>query len=514
MNYIDDYHDVRGGFCMDTQTDNFGVIIFGASGDLTNRKLIPALFSLYRSGRLGSNFFIFGVARTKMSDEEFRKKVNESLEGEAKKDSMNEAKDFAKRCFYHVGEYDDSETYNSLKKRLADLEKKHSTKGNRLFYLATPPKIYSPIVNNLSSAELTQEPEGNSSYIHLIVEKPFGRDLKSAVELDKELHQYLREDQIYRIDHYLGKETVQNILMFRFANAIFEPIWNRRYIDHVQITVAESLGVEHRAGYFEQTGLLRDMFQNHMLQMLALVAMESPTSFEADRVRDERVKLMRSLRPFPLDDLDKYIIRGQYISGCIDNENVPSYREEPGVDSDSKIETFIAAKLFIDNWRWQGVPFYMRAGKRLRKKISEIAIVFKHVPYSMFAPLSPEELSPNVLVLNVQPEEGISLTIQAKQPGAKLCMNPLSMDFRYKDLYGLEMPDAYERLLLDCMLDDQSLFWRSDGIEASWAFVTPVLEKWAEDCQICPLTTYESGSWGPKEADQIIKQDERNWREL
>ena len=366
----------------------------------------------------------------------------------------------------------------------------------------------------ISSSGLIPKSEEGQPRFHLVVEKPFGRDLDSAIALDKELHRILSESQIYRIDHYLGKETVQNILMFRFANAVFEPIWNRRYVDHVQITVAETLGVEHRAGYFEETGLLRDMFQNHMMQMLALVAMEPPISFDADRVRDEKVKLMRSIRPFPLSEIGRCVIRGQYDAGSVDGVAVPGYRQEEGVASDSQVETFIAAKVFVDNWRWQGVPFYMRAGKRMARKISEIAIVFKRVPHSMFAPLSPDELSPNVLVLNVQPEEGISLTIQAKQPGARLCVDPLTMDFRYQEIFGVELPDAYERLLLDCMLGDQTLFWRSDGIEAAWSLVTPVLRKWEENVESCPLAFYKAGSWGPDESDAMLQGDGRQWRVL
>ncbi|HGJ63776.1 TPA: glucose-6-phosphate dehydrogenase [bacterium] len=511
-NIIDDDFDVRGGFCTELRPDPCGIIIFGASGDLTFRKLIPSLFSLYKRELMPKNFYVLGCARTDMTDEEFRNKSLASIIKKSSDIDQNKQNDFINRFTYISGDYSDSETYLRLSKRLEELDNLYLTEANHLFYLAITPDLYCKIVNMLGSVGLITESRDDKRCVHVVFEKPFGRDLESALSLDRELHHVLTEDQIYRIDHYLGKETVQNILMFRFANAIFEPIWNHNYIDHVQITVAETIGVEHRAGYFERAGLLRDMFQNHILQMLALVAMEPPISFNSDRVRDERVKLLRALRRIPLDKLNDYIIRGQYMSGIIDGENVPSYRDEKNVAKDSSIETFVSAKLFIGNWRWQGVPFYVRTGKRLAQKVSEIVIVFKRVPYSMFSPLPPESLSPNVLVLNVQPEEGMALTIQAKQPGAKLCMNSLTLDFRYKDVFGAEMPDAYERLLLDCMLGDQTLFWRSDDVEATWAFVTPILDKWELDPECCPLTFYKSGSWGPDEAKELIKRDGREWR--
>jgi len=378
-------YDARGEFCVYERSGPCGIVIFGASGDLTHRKLIPALFSLYRKKLLSPDFFVLGCARTRMTDDDFRQKVRESISKSSEDNPAPDLDAFINRCVYHTGDYQKTSTYTSLSDRLKQLDKEYSTSGNHIFYLATPPSLYCPVSGQLGSVGLLQEPEDGSSYVHVVIEKPYGRDLTSAMALDRELHRIMAERQIYRIDHYLGKETVQNILMFRFANAVFEPIWNRRYIDHVQITVAESLGVEHRSGYFEQAGLLRDMFQNHMLQMLALVAMEPPVSFDANRMRDERVKLMRSIRPFPLDDIDQYIVRGQYAAGSVDGVEVPGYREEPGVASDSQVETYIAAKAFIDNWRWQGVPFYMRAGKRLKRKVSEIAIVFKRVPYSSYA---------------------------------------------------------------------------------------------------------------------------------
>ncbi len=376
--------DVRGGFCTEVRPGPCGIMIFGASGDLTFRKLIPSLFNLYSRQLMPDNFFVLGYARTSMSDEEFQSKVSDSIMEHSHNVDHQSLREFISRVAYQSGDYSDSENYDQLSKRANELSKKYSTEANYLFYLATPPDLYCTIVNMLGSVGLVSASDDGHGCVHVILEKPFGRNLKSAIALDRELHHVLSEDQIYRIDHYLGKETVQNILMFRFANAVFEPIWNRHYIDHVQITVAETLGVEHRAGYFEHAGLFRDMFQNHILQMLALVAMEAPISFDSERVRDERVKLLRALRPFPLDRLDEYIIRGQYDAGQSKGNDVPSYRDEKNVDPNSVIETFVAAKVFVGNLRWQGVPFYIRTGKRLARKVSEIAIVFKRVPYSRF----------------------------------------------------------------------------------------------------------------------------------
>ncbi len=497
---------LRDGFCMETGADSCELVIFGASGDLTRRKLIPALFSLFQKKLLPDSFFILGCARSSMTDEAFQRRLRDALADHSKDAPAAKLDAFIRRCSYLAIDYHDSKSYTVLSERLKQLDRNHSVEDNRIFYLATPANLYCPIVTNLGQCGLTRESEEDETgHIRVIIEKPFGRDLESAKSLDRSLCRVLTEDQIYRIDHYLGKETVQNILMFRFANAIFEPIWNRRYIDNIQITVAETLGVEHRAGYFEQAGLLRDMFQNHMLQMLALVAMEPPVSFEANRVRDEKVKLMRSIRPFPLDELDKWIIRGQYEAGQIDSLDVPGYRREAGVACNSGVETFAAAKLMIDNWRWQGVPFYLRAGKRMTRKLSEIAITFKSVPHSIFAPLMTENLAPNVLVLNVQPEEGISLKIQAKRPGPKSCLSSLAMDFSYKEVFGIEPPSAYERLLLDCLLGDQTLFWRRDGVEVAWSLITPVLKAWEDKKTTSPLYPYPAGSWGPPQAKALIE---------
>jgi len=350
--------------------------------------------------------------------------------------------------------------------------------------------------------------------LKIIVEKPYGFDVNSAKQLDQVLHKYFTEEQIYRIDHYLGKETVQNILMFRFANGIFEPIWNRQFIDHVQITVAESLGVAHRAGYFEQVGVIRDMLQNHMMQLLALISMEPPISFDAKYIRDEKVKLLKSIRMFPARGIGNNIVRAQYTKGNIEGIKVRGYRQEKGVSKSSQTDTYIAAKLFIDNWRWQDVPFYLRTGKRMPYKISEIVIVFKKIPYSMFKNTPADELKPNMLVIRVQPYEGILLSIQAKSPGPKFCLTDIPLHFNYKDFFGHNPPDAYERLLLDCMAGDQILFWRSDGIFASWSVITSILNAWQNRVkQLCPcrLDYYSAGTWGPKKADELIKKDGREW---
>jgi glucose-6-phosphate 1-dehydrogenase len=491
--------EVRGAFCIEEIPREAGLVIFGASGDLTSRKLVPALFSLHRKNRLPQGFFLVGCARSAFQENAWRSSLAAALRPQSPPDEVLSG--FLQRCFYQGGDYRDPALYTRLSSRLKELDRRLRGQANHVFYLATPPDLYQPVVEGLAAAGLARDrPEATA---RAIFEKPFGRDLSSALELDRSLRAVLAEHQIYRIDHYLGKETVQNILLFRFANSIFEPIWNRRYIDNVQITVAEELGVEHRAGYFEQAGLLRDMFQNHMLQMLTLVAMEPPPSFDADRVRDEKAKLLRSLRPVQPAEVERCFVRGQYLG----------YRGEPGVAPDSTVETFAAARLYVDNWRWQGVPFYLRAGKRLARKNSVIVVTFKNVPHSMFQPLTPADLLPNTLLFHVQPEEGICLRFQAKRPGPRLCMDTTEMKFYYSDLLEEELPDAYERLLLDCLNADPTLFLRHDAVEISWSLLMPVLERWADGkaSSAAALHPYPAGCWGPEAAEALPAAEGRSW---
>ena len=506
----------RGGLCLEVSPIPNTIVIFGASGDLAHRKLLPALYNLYRRDLLHEKSRIIGCARSHMDDDAFRKLIKDKMPKCISEMCGKRLESFLSKLHYVSGAYDDPTTYAKLSEQIAAIEKESCCGAGRVYYLSTPSILHGPIVSMLGTFGLVAENSEGTPWRNVVIEKPFGRDLDSARKLDEELRKTLRERQIYRIDHYLGKETVQNILMLRFANIIFEPVWNRNYIDSVQITAAETVGVEHRAGYFEQAGLLRDMFQNHMLEMLSLVAMEMPSSFESKAVRDEKTKLLRSIQPFPKGQIGKHIVRGQYAQGH-DNAGalLPAYLSEPGVKPNSKIETFVASKLFIDNWRWQGVPFFLRSGKRLPKKHSEIAITFKRLPHSIFLPLKAEDLSPNQLILNVQPEEGLSLTIQAKQPGPKLCMGSLTMDFKYDSILeeGESMPEAYERLLLDCMLGDQTLFIRSDAIETAWTLLTPVLKAWESNEPGCgELLSYPANSWGPDDAEKLFDRIDQSWR--
>jgi len=499
--------------CAETKAPPNALIVFGASGDLAHRKLFSSLFELYKRDLISENFYLLGAGRKKLPDQIFRQTAKQAIQENTKDSSGEQIDTFVDKFHYINGDYNDAAFYKNIKAKLDKLDKEHKVDGAHIFYLSVPPFLYPAIVEQLHLAALScQGPDNSKPPPRLVVEKPFGKDLQTALELDNIIHQCFDESQIYRIDHYLGKETVQNILMFRFANTIFEPLWNRNFIDHIQITIAESLGVEHRGGYYDNAGALRDMFQNHMLQMLALAAMEPPASFEADHIRDEKVKLLRSIRPFQANELKNHIIRGQYAAGTIDGKNVPAYEDEPDIRAGTKTETFVAAKLFIDNWRWKDVPFYLRTGKRLKHKDTEIVITFKKIPHSMFVSSGLTDMPPNVLILQIQPEEGISLSFQAKRPGSKICMGTLNMDFSYKSVFGVAMPESYQRLLLDCMVGDQTLFTRQDDIQTTWQLLTPILQAWEKDKSV--LHKYPAGAESFPAADKLIESDGRNWRKL
>ena len=481
------------------------IVIFGASGDLTARKLVPALYNLFLNEGLPSPFTIVGTSRTDLTHDEFREKLKTSYAATENSD-LSRWDEFAGNLYYKPVVYDSLDSYVELAGFLRELDEKYHTGGNRVFDLAVPPSLYPVIAEMLGKAGLAQENENGKGWSRIVVEKPFGRDLKSAVELDQKLHQSFREHQIFRIDHYLAKETIQNILMFRFANAIFEPIWNRSYIAYVGIIASEKLGVENRAGYYEQAGVIRDMFQNHMMQALALTAMEPPSLFEAERVREEKAKVFRSLKPLNGAEQVDNLILGQYGSGMIDGAEVAGYRQEPGVSSSSMIPTFAMMRVFIDNWRWRGVPFFLVSGKRLARKITRIVVQFKRVPHSMFRNVLGEDILANKLVLGIYPEERITLTFQTKYPGARACLRPVKLDFSYDQNYKGPILEAYEKVLLDCIQGDQMLFWSNNGVRLSWSFLTPILE----ECETCDnrgsrLHSYDSGSWGPEAAQKWMK---------
>jgi glucose-6-phosphate 1-dehydrogenase len=484
-------------------SDPCTIVIVGATGDLTARKLLPAIFNLYMNDGLPALFQIVGCGRTKMSGRQFKEKMKNAL---IATNLMDQTKwhSFAAALSYRSVDYGDLTSFINLAEFLKNLDQKHNTQGNKIFYLALPPSLYKPVAQMLGQAGLSEERKNGNGWSRLVIEKPFGRDLKTAVELNQSIQRYFKEHQIFRIDHYLAKETVQNVLMFRFANAIFEPIWNRRYIDHVNILASETLGIEHRAGYYEEAGVIRDMFQNHMMQLLALTAMEAPSQFETGSVRDEKVKVFRSLRPFPVEKLHEHIVLGQYGPGKINAKPVPGFREEPGISPDSLTPTFAKMKVFIDNWRWQGVPFFLTSGKRLAKKTTKIVIQFKEIPHSMFRQTLGESIDANQLTLGIYPDEKVTLTFQTKNPGARVCLRSATLDFSYHQNYTGPILDAYEKVLIDCMLGDQMLFWRQDGIERCWSFLTPILN----ECETCNnqsemLQFYESGSWGPRRTRRI-----------
>jgi glucose-6-phosphate 1-dehydrogenase len=496
------------------------LVIFGATGDLTKRKLMPALYALMSDGLLPDRFAVIGAGRHPLSDEEFRAAMRDAVSRFARL-RLDEAiwSRLAGGLRYARFSAEDG-GLDAVKEALERSDGERGTSGNRIYYLAIPPSGFAPLAELLQKEGLSREREG-AGFRRVVTEKPFGRNLATARELNDALHRAFEEEQIYRIDHYLGKETVQNALVFRFANGIFEPIWNRRYIDHIQITVAETLGVEGRGSYYEETGALRDIIQNHVMQLAAVVGMEPPSNFEAETVRDEKVKLLRAIRPIHPEDALLHTVRGQYAAGTVDGERVPGYREEPGVDPESLRETFVAMKLDIDNWRWAGTPFYLRTGKRLPSRATEIAVQFRRVPHSPFgghqampggAP-PPDAIEPNLLLLRIQPDEGIQLRFGAKVPGQTMRIRSVNMDFSYGSSFQRASPDAYERLLLECMLGDPTLFAREDEVEEAWRVCTAILDGWRShppDRVNCP--NYEAGTWGPPEADALMSRDGREWR--
>src|SRR5262252_7541464 len=486
------------------------IVIFGATGDLTHRKLVPALYNVAADGELPPAVTIVGFARRKKSDEEFRRDLEEATRKFSRQPVRDEIwKTFAQSIFYHRSEFVDEAGYQRLAKRLDEIDKDHGTRGNRLFYFAAGPDQFEPILKHLKAAGLNETCK--ASWVRVIVEKPFGTDLASARELNRIIRNSFTEEQTYRIDHFLGKETAQNILVLRFANAIFSPLWNTHYIDNVQITAAETLGVGTRAGYYEDAGALRDMVQNHLIQLLCLVAMEPPTDLSADSIRDEKVKVVRSLRRIVGPDVAKDVVRAQYTEGAIGGQQVPGNRQEQNVNPDSQTETFVALRLFIDNWRWADVPVYMRVGKRLPKSATEISIHFKKAPAVLF---NKDLKDVNVLVIRIQPDEGISLRIHAKVPGTSFRIEPVKMDFHYGTSFGKPSPEAYERLLLDAMSGDATLFARRDEVERAWAFIDPIEEAWYAKKDAPELYFYPAGSWGPEAADDLLARDGCAWRRL
>jgi glucose-6-phosphate 1-dehydrogenase len=498
------------------------MVIFGAGGDLTGRKLIPALFSLTADRLLPAEFQVMGVNRGAASDASFAEEMRPLVSEFARVQPVRKPAwaSFAHQLHYLEGDLTDPRTYDGLAHSLKELEAQRGSAygkagANRLFYLATPPTLYEPILEQLARSGLNQPVEG--SWSRIIVEKPFGRDLASAKHLNTAVQATFPEGDVYRIDHYLGKETVQNLLVMRFANGIFEPIWNSQYVDHIQITAAETVGVEHRGGYYEGAGALRDMVQSHLMQLLTLTAMEPPVAFNSASVRDEKVKVLRSVRPIPRDDVFELTVRGQYRAGWVGGQRVPGYRQEERVGPTSRTETYAALELRVDSWRWGGVPFFLRTGKRLAKRVTEIAVQFRKVPHSLWRTRDGdpygEGLAPNLLVLRLQPDEGISLLFGAKVPGQTMEIRPVHMDFLYGSSFAVQAPEAYERLLLDAMLGDATLFTRADEVEASWELLEPPLEVWASSRRAVP--GYEAGSWGPKEADKLITRTQpyRRWRQ-
>jgi glucose-6-phosphate 1-dehydrogenase len=504
---------LRQGLRLERVPDPSAFVLFGATGDLAHRKVMPAIYQLWRTNLLPAEFSLVAVARRPYTNESFAAEVHASLEKYSRVQPIDEAAwaELARRITYQQLDFSDDAGFDRLAARLDELDTQCGTAGNRLFYLAVQPSQVTEIVRQMGRVTLDREVRG-AGWRRVVVEKPFGRNLESARLLNHEVHKVFREAQVYRIDHYLGKETVRNLMVFRFGNGIFEPVWNRSYVDHVQITVAESIGVENRGSFYEETGASRDILQNHLLQLMTLVAMEPPSSFQADALRDQKLQVLRAIAAPDPEEVRRDVVRGQYGPGWVEGEPAPGYREEPEVDPESETETYVAGRFTIDDWRWSGVPFYLRAGKRLPKRATEIAIQFKDVPLRLFRE-SVGDPAPNVLAMRIQPDEGIMLRFAAKVPGLGLDVRTVNMDFAYDTSFVVDSPDAYETLILDALLGDASLFTRADEVEAAWAVVTPIIGAWA-DMPAPQVPNYAAGSWGPEAADELMERDGRRWRRI
>jgi glucose-6-phosphate 1-dehydrogenase len=505
---------LRAGMRLQRTPEPCAVVIMGATGDLTHRKLMPSLYNLAVDHLLPHGFSVVGFSRQDKAHEDFRNDMRDAVNKFSRYAPVQPHvwDSFAEGLFFQQADFSDINCYKRLGDCLRQVDEQRGTNGNRIFYLATPPTVFSLIVEMLGKSGLVTPHANGEQWTRLVIEKPFGRDLESAQTLNRELLSVFKEDQIYRIDHYLGKETVQNLLVFRFANGLFEPIWNRNYVDNVQITVAEDIGIDRRGGYYETAGALRDMVQSHMLQLLTLTAMEAPVALDANAVRDEKVKVLRAVKPLSPQQVEQETVRGQYGPGWVGGKQVEGYRAEEGVAPDSTTETFVALRIVVDNWRWAGTPFYLRTGKRLPKRETEIAVTFKRAPLALFQHLDPDAMTPNVLAIRVQPDEGISLKFIAKVPGQGYDLKPVFMDFLYGASFSRQSPEAYERLLLDVMLGDSTLFTRRDEVEAEWSLITPILEAWKTQ-RPPEFPNYTAGTWGPQDAVDLMARDGRSWRE-